>query len=487
MNYRAIFAQLGRILILSATFYIFPVLVALCYGEFSRIPYFLISLGVSLSLGCILTFFAKKQTKIHSKEGLVIVGLSWIIISAIGALPLCLSGVLPNYIDAFFEMVSGFTTTGASVLTDFNIAKCMHFWRAFSHWLGGMGILVFMLAVLPSQDASAFQLMKFESPGPQVGKMVSKVRFTATILYLIYFCFTVLEFLFLVFGGLDVYNSLIVSMSTAGTGGFAATAGSIKDFDSLYVEIVVTVFMFIFSVNFNLYYLILLKKFWNVLRDEELHCYLLYVVAAILLISLNNTLQNPTYKGDFFKSLRYSAFAVLSVSSTTGFMSADFAVWPLFSQAVLLVLMLFGSMAGSTGGGMKASRVLILLKSGRADANKILRPRSVYCVQMNKKELSTDVISSVRNYFFLSFAILGISVLLVCLDGKVDFITSISACLTCFSNVGPGLGSIIGPTGSFASLSSPTKLLLSLDMLLGRLEIFPILLLFSVKTWSKRY
>ncbi len=487
MNYRAIFAQLGRILVLSATFYIFPVLVAICYGEFSRIPYFLIALAISVLFGSVLVFFSQKQKKIHTKEGLVIVGLSWILISAIGALPLCLSGVLPNYIDAFFEMVSGFTTTGASVLTDFNIAKCMHFWRAFSHWLGGMGILVFMLAVLPSHDASAFQLMKFESPGPQVGKMVSKVRFTATILYVIYFCFTVIEFLFLVCGGLDVYNSLIVSMSTAGTGGFAATAGSIKDFNSLYVEIVVTVFMFIFSVNFNLYYLIILKKFWHVLRDEELHFYFLYVVVGILLITLNNTLQNPAYKGDFFKSLRYSAFGVLTITSTTGFVSADFALWPLFSQILLLILMLFGSMAGSTGGGLKASRILILFKSGRADSHRILRPHGLYCLQMNKKELSSELVASVKNYFVLAFSILAVSVVLVSLDGGVDFLTAISACVTCFSNVGPGLGSVIGPTGSFASLSSPTKLLLSLDMLLGRLEIFPILLLFSVKTWSKRY
>lgn len=487
MKYRAIFAQLGRILLLSATFYLFPILVALCYGEFSYILYFLLGLGVSLLLGGSLTLLAKEEKKIHAKEGLIIVGLSWIALSAIGALPLFVSGVFPNYVDAFFEMVSGFTTTGASVLTDFNIAKCIHFWRAFSHWLGGMGILVFMLAVLPSSESGVFQLMKFESPGPQVGKLVSKVRFTATILYLIYFCFTVLEFLFLLLGGVDVFNSIILSISTAGTGGFAATAGSVADFNSLYVEIVVMVFMFIFSINFNLYYLLLLKKVWNVLCDEELHFYLLYVFGAILLISINNAMQNPAYKGDFFTALRYSAFAVLATTSTTGFVSSDFALWPLFSQMILLVLMLFGAMAGSTGGGMKASRLLILSKSAKADAHRVLRPNMVYSLKLNKKEVAPSLIQSVRNYFYISFAILGLSVLCVSLETGMDFTTAFTACLTCFSNVGPGLGSVIGPTGSFAALSSGTKLLLSLDMLLGRLEIFPILLLFSVKTWSKRY
>lgn len=486
MNYRAILSQLGRILLFSAAFYLFPILVAVCYGEFSCILPFVVSIAISFVLGFFLSFFFKKHKKIGTKEGLVIVGLSWIFISAIGALPLFIGGVFSNYVDAFFEMVSGFTTTGATVLTNFDIAKCMHFWRAFSHWLGGMGILVFMLAVLPSQDASAFQLMKFESPGPQVGKMVSKVRFTATILYVIYLCLTIVELIFLLFGGVDFFNALIVSMSTAGTGGFAATSGSIADFNSVYVEIVVTVFMFVFSVNFNLYYLILLKKFWNVLKDEELHFYLAYVLGAILLITINNTFQNPAYKGDFFTSLRYSVFAVLTITSTTGFVSADFALWPTFSQVVLMILMFLGSMAGSTGGGLKASRALILVKSGRVDTLKVLRPRGVFSVQVNKKQLSQEFIASVRNHLFLSLFILFTSSLCLCIEGT-DLVTSITASLTCYSNVGPGLGNIIGPVGNFAAFSSPSKLLLSLVMLLGRLEIFPILLLFNLKTWSKRY
>lgn len=487
MNYRAIAYQLGRILLFSAVFYVFPVLVSFCYAEFSCVLYFLLAAMLSLIGGLALTFFCKNKGNIRSKEGLVIVGLSWILISAVGALPLCVGGYVPHYVDALFEMISGFTTTGATILTDFAIPKSMHFWRAFSHWLGGMGILVFMLAVLPSNDAGRFQLMKFESPGPQVGKLVSKVRFTATILYLIYFAFTVLEFIFLLFGGLDAYNAIIVSMSTAGTGGFTATAESIREFDSVYVDVVVMVFMFIFSVNFNVYYLLLLKKFSSALKEEELRFYVTYVGLAILLITLNNTFQNPEYDKNFFTSLRYSAFSVLSVCSTSGFMTADFAVWPLFSQVVLLAIMLFGAMAGSTGGGLKASRILILMKSGKANAHRVLRARGVHSVQMNKKELSSELIESVWNYFFLAMAILGVSVLLVSLDGVADLTTAITACLTCFSNVGPGLGAIVGPTGSFAALSVLSKFVLCLDMLLGRLEIFPILLLFSAKTWSKRY
>lgn len=488
MKYKAVFSHLGRILIVSAAFYIFPVLVCLFCKEFSFIPSFLIGGGVSLALGAGMVSCSKKKEKIRTKEGLVIVGLSWVFLSAIGALPLFISGAIPHYIDALFEMVSGFTTTGATVLTEFDtVGKSMHFWRAFSHWLGGMGILVFMLAVLPSQDAGDFQLMKFESPGPQVGKLVSKVRFTATILYLIYFAFTVLEFLFLWLGGVDVYHAIVLSVSTAGTGGFAATAGSIADFNSAYVEIVVTVFMFIFSVNFNLYYLLLLKKFLHVVKDEEFRFYLGYLLIAITAITLDNTFRNAAYDDSFWTALRHSAFSVVTISSTTGFITADFATWSLFSQSILLLTMFIGAMAGSTGGGFKMSRALILIKSGREDTKKILRSHGVFTAKMNKKPLASEIVTAVRNYFFLSAAIIALSTILVSLDSGVDFTTAFTGVLTCFGNVGPGLGSIIGPTGNFSSLSCFTKLVLSLDMLLGRLEIFPILLLFNPKTWSKRY
>lgn len=345
MSYKTIASYVGKILLLSAFFYIVPCLVALIYGEYAQIPALAAASLVALAAGGVLLLFREKGRKLRTKESLVVVGLSWILISAIGALPFFLDGCIPNYLDCLFETVSGFTTTGATILTNFDLPKSMHFWRAFTHWLGGMGILVFMLAILPSQDAGSFQLMKFESPGPQVGKLVSKVRLTATILYLIYFVFTLSELFLLKLGGMDWFNSFIVSMSTAGTGGFASTAESIREFDSVYIDVVVTVFMLVFSVNFNLYYLMLLKKFSSVFRDEELRFYLLFLFGAILAVTLDNTFRYLPYGKDFFTSLRYSAFAVTSVSSTTGFMTADFAQWSLFSQIVLLLVMCVGAMA----------------------------------------------------------------------------------------------------------------------------------------------
>lgn len=488
MNYRSIFSRIGKILIYSAVFYVFPVICALCAREFDEIRAFLIPAGISLLLGVLLCLIFRSYEKARIKEGVVIVGISWILISVFGALALYLTGAVENYVDCLFEMVSGFTTTGASILTDFDLPKCVHFWRAFSHWLGGMGILVFMLALLPKSDASDFQLMKFESPGPQVGKLVSKLHFSATILYVIYFAFTLLEFLFLKLGGMDLFNSVIVSLSTAGTGGFASTAESIREFDSAYVDIVITVFMFIFSINFNLYFLILVGKITSALFDEELRFYLLFLLVAILGTTTANTFLVADYGKNFFTSLRYSAFSVVSVSSTTGFMTTDFASdWPLISQTILLITMSMGAMAGSTGGGLKASRALILLKAGRQDTLRVLRPSGVYSVKMNKKPLTDSLISSVRHYFALAVFLLMLSTLLLSFDKGLDFITSFTASLTCFNNVGPGLGQIIGPCGSYATLSYFSKSVLTVLMLIGRLEIFPIFLLLSPKTWSKEY
>ncbi len=487
MSYKTIASYLGKILLLSAFFYIIPCIVALIYGEYAQIPALAAASLVSLAAGGVLLLFREKGRKLRTKESLVVVGLSWILISAIGALPFFLDGCIPNYLDCLFETVSGFTTTGATILTNFDLPKSMHFWRAFTHWLGGMGILVFMLAILPSQDAGSFQLMKFESPGPQVGKLVSKVRLTATILYLIYFVFTLSELFLLKLGGMDWFNSFIVSMSTAGTGGFASTAESIREFDSVYIDVVVTVFMLVFSINFNLYYLMLLKKFSSVFRDEELRFYLLFLFGAILAVTLDNTFRYLPYGKDFFTSLRYSAFAVTSVSSTTGFMTADFAQWSLFSQIVLLLVMCVGAMAGSTGGGLKASRFLILLKAGRADTLGVLRPAGIHSVKYNKKQLSRETVTGVRNYFVLYTAIFVFACLLLSFDPNMDFLTDISAVIACYNNVGPGLGAIVGPCGGYAPLSMLSKAVLTLIMLIGRLEIFPVLLLFVPKTWSKRY
>lgn len=474
-------------MLLSASFYIFPVIVCLVYSEYTALFAFVAASLISLVLGGILQMFRESAKKIRTKEALVIVGLSWFMLSVIGAIPFFLDGCIPNYTDCLFETVSGFTTTGATILTNFDLPKSMHFWRALTHWLGGMGILVFILAVLPSQGAGGFQLMKFESPGPQVGKLVSKVRLTATILYLIYFVLTFTEFLFLKIGGMDWYNSVIISMSTAGTGGFAATAESVREFDSVYVDVVVTVFMLVFSINFNLYYLILLGKISNVLRDEELRFYLAFVFVAILAVTVDNTFRYVPYGKNFFKSLRYSAFAVASVSSTTGFMTADFAQWSSFSQILLLIVMSVGAMAGSTGGGLKASRCLILMKSARAQTLGILRPNGIHTVKYNKKQLSDETVSGVRNYFIIYIFIFIFACVLLSADMQTDFVTDVTAVISCFNNVGPGLGNIVGPCGGYATLNYFSKIVLTFVMLIGRLEIFPVLLLFAPKTWSKRY
>ena len=449
-------------------------------------PLLLASLLTAL-LGAFPLIFVERTQQITNKEGFCIVVGSWLVACLVGMFPYLIWGGEFSLVNAWFESVSGFTTTGATILTNFDLPKSMHFWRAFTHWLGGMGILVFMLAILPSQDAGSFQLMKFESPGPQVGKLVSKVRLTATILYLIYFVFTLSELFLLKLGGMDWFNSFIVSMSTAGTGGFASTEESIREFDSVYIDVVVTVFMLVFSVNFNLYYLMLLKKFSSVFRDEELRFYLLFLFGAILAVTLDNTFRYLPYGKDFFTSLRYSAFAVTSVSSTTGFMTADFAQWSLLSQIVLLLVMCVGAMAGSTGGGLKASRFLILLKAGRADTLGVLRPAGIHSVKYNKKQLSRETVTGVRNYFVLYTAIFVFACLLLSFDPSMDFLTDISAVIACYNNVGPGLGAIVGPCGGYAPLSVLSKAVLTLMMLIGRLEIFPILLLFVPKTWSKRY
>ena len=487
MKYRSVFMGLGKILAFSAVFYVFPVIVVLIYKEYAALPGFLIAAGTALFLGVGCSFLARGANKIRHREALVIVGLCWLLVSLIGAIPFCVGKYLPTYADAFFETVSGFTTTGASVLTDFDLPKCIHFWRAFTHWLGGMGILVFMLAVLPTRGGDGFQLMKFESPGPQVGKLVSRIRFTASILYLLYFALTAVEFLFLFLGGVPAYDSVILSMSTAGTGGFTSTASSVLAYNSTYVDIVLTVFMLLFSVNFSLYYFVLIGNVKSVLKDEELRFYLIFIAACILAVTIDNTIRFAQYNGNFFTALHYTSFAVISTSSTTGFVLADYAQWSSFSQCTILLVMIVGSMAGSTGGGLKASRVLILLKSCKKNTATLLRPNAVYTVKMNGKPLARETVAEVKNFFLVAFLIGIVSCLLLSFDPVADLTTALTSFLTCFNNVGPGLGSVVGPTGSFAPLTGFSKIILSVVMLIGRLEIFPVFLLLLPKTWEKRY
>lgn len=483
MNYKLIFYYLGKLLIVLPVLLFLPVLVGLIYGEYSNVWAFFATIGISLALSAATAFaFRPREKKLRNKEGLVIVGLSWILISLVGALPFTLDGCIPNYVDALFETVSGFTTTGGSILSDVeSLPRCMLFWRSFTHWLGGMGILVFMLAVMPGTNGTAFQIFKFESPGPQVGKLTGKVRLTSTILYAIYFVMTVAEFVLLLFGGIGPFQSLLLAMSTAGTGGFAATSQSIAQFDSLYVEIVVAVFMFLFSLNFNLYYLTLLRRFKSAFLDEEFLFYLLYVAAAIFAVTCN---LSSVYRS-WGTAFRYSSFSVISLTSSTGFATADFAQWPQFSQNVLLLCMLFGSCSGSTGGGLKASRVLILGKAAYAALLDVLHPHSVQVVRLNGKKMSTEETNSVVRYFLIYALIIVIALLFISADSiEMDFMGRFSAVISCLNNAGAFFVDAFGGYGSFSVLS---KFVFMLLMLIGRLEIFPVLLLILPRTWRKNY
>ena len=516
MNVRIVFYHIGQILRVLAAFLVVPLLTSLVCGEMTaRIALaFVVPMIVCLGIGFVLTRQRPEDTSFYAREGLLIVGFSWIIISLLGALPFAI-GTFGNenfadltYIDWLFESVSGFTTTGSSILHatdaghqidlmyDFGY-KGLLMWRSLTHWLGGMGVLVFVLAVLPSSGASGIHLMQAESTGPSIGKLVSRMRSTARILYVIYAALTLVEILLLVIGSafdanMNFFHSVILSMGTAGTGGFAATSGSVGDF-GLYVQIVVTVFMFLFGINFNLYYMILIGQIIGVFKREELRFYFLTVVGAILLLTFNVWLgadRNAVgYADSFWSSLQYTSFTAVSLMTSTGFATTDFTAWPTFSRALLLLLMFIGACAGSTGGGFKCSRFLILVKSAVVRCRKIVNPRAVYAVKMDGKRLDDEVVNGVSGYFVVYVLILFLSTLLISLDvgalGDNQIATSFSSALTFFNNIGPGMTRIVGPSGDFFLFAAPTKILFSLLMLFGRLEIYPILMLFSPKTYSR--
>lgn len=483
MNYRATIYYFGLICKVICAFLIIPLITAFCYGEWSESLCFLYTALVYLGVGFALAPKAPKNKKLGSKEGLVIVGISWIIVSLIGALPFTFSGVIPNYLNAVFETVSGFTTTGATILDSIEtLPRCMLMWRSLTHWIGGMGILVFILAVLPSSDGSTFQLLKFESPGPQVGKLVSKVRHSAAILYFIYLALTLVETIVLLCGGVSFFDSFNLALSTAGTGGFAVTDAGIAAYNSLYVEIVLSLFMLIFSINFNIYYFIVIGKAASALKNEEFRIYLIYIVlcVAALSVSLISTV------GNFGLALRDSVFAVATLSSSTGFTTVDFAQWSEASRAILTVIAIIGACAGSTGGGLKFSRVLVLIKMASATLVGAIRPNSVHLVKLNKKPLEKKETDGIVGYFLVWVFAVALSVFILSLIGNT-FSVSFYTTLTMFNNMGPNLSPEIGATASYASFNWGSKLVMMADMLIGRLEIFPILLLVTPKVWSKRF
>ena len=478
MNSRMIARSLGLILLCLAVLLLLPMAAGLYYGE--NVVCFAATIAVAAVLGFVLTRFKPDSNSISARDGFVIVGAGWLLLSAIGALPFVISGDIPNYIDALFETVSGLTTTGATILADFDgMSRGVMFWRMFTHWIGGMGVLMFIMAIMPMNGAHSMHIMRAEVPGPVVGKLVPRARKTARILYCIYFALTVIETVLLRIGGMSFYEALLHAFATAGTGGFSTRSSSIAAFDSLYIEMVIAVFMLIFSINFNLYYLLLLGRIRDVLKDEELRCHLCIIAFATLTIGFNIAGQY----GGFVKALRYSFFNVLTISSTSGFGTADFTLWPEYSKCLIVLLMFIGGMAGSTGGGVKLSRVMIFIKATGRDFMKIVSPRSVSRVSVNGRRIDNDTISAVYVFCALYALLMLGCTLLISFDGY-DMATNFTASISCLSNVGPGMG-MIGPAGSFIIFSPFSKLVLALNMLIGRLEFYPILALFTPAFWKK--
>ena len=478
MNRRMICRVLGLILLCLAALLLLPMVAGLCYGE--SVSHFLITIAISGTAGFLLTRVKPYSTVIYAKDGFVVVSLGWILMSMIGALPFVISGDIPNYINALFETVSGFTTTGASILDDIEgLSRGCMFWRSFTHWIGGMGVLVFILAVLPMSGEHSMHIMRAEVPGPTVGKLVPRVRQTAKILYLIYIAMTVLEMLLLLLGGMDFYDALLHAFATAGTGGFSTRAASIAAFDSVYLEMVIAVFMVLFGINFNLYFLLLIGRWRDALKSEELRWYLGIIAASVLAIALG---ISKMY-GGIAAGLRHAFFYVASITSSTGFGTVDFVTWPEYCKWIIVMLMFCGACAGSTGGGIKTSRVIILFKNVACEIRQMIHPRTVTRVQLDGKRVDTAGLKAVSTFFTSFMLLLIIGSFLVSLDGY-DMATNFSAVLSSLSNIGPGM-SLIGPTGNYNIFSYGSKLVLTLTMLIGRLEIFPILILFSPSTWKR--
>lgn len=473
---------LGKMLGVEALVLCIPAAVSLIYGETSDMAAF----GITSAVLCVffLLFGRKKleNGRIYGKDGLVIVAAAWILWSVFGALPFYLSREIPSYIDALFETVSGFTTTGSTILTDIEaLSYGMNFWRCLTHWIGGMGVLVFVMVVTSLDDKGSMHLMRAEVPGPEADKLVPKARETAKLLYAMYLALTVAEIIFLLAGGMNLYDSIIHSFSTAGTGGFANHNSSVAYYNSAYIDGVITVFMILFGINFNMYFLLLIRDVKSVWKNEEVRAYLGIIAAATLVITCNVL---TIYK-EPLKAFRYSVFQVASIITTTGFATADYNLWPELSKCILLLIMVIGACAGSTGGGVKVSRFLILWKSILKQVKGMLHPKSVNVVKVNGKKISNETLQGVYAYFSAYVFVFGISVLLVALD-NFDFATTISGVLTTLSNVGPGI-SRVGPVENFQSFSVLSKIVFSMDMLIGRLEIFPFLMICSPGFWRKHF
>ena len=479
MNYAMIRYIIGWILNFEAAFMSPSFVVGLIYREKSAWAIFATML-LCLVIGVPMVLLKRpKQAVFYAKDGFVSVGLSWVVLSVMGALPFVISGSIPHPVDALFETVSGFTTTGSSILSDVEaLPKCMLFWRSFTHWVGGMGVLVFMLTILPMSGGYHMNLMRAESPGPSVERFVPTVKSTAKILYGIYICLSLLELLLLLVGKMPMFDALTLTFGTAGTGGFGNKNDSIGSYTT-YQQTVITIFMILFGVNFNVYFLFLLKKIRQGLKNEELRAYLGIILGAILLITVNiaGKFGNP------FLAFHHAAFQVGSIITTTGYSTVDFDTWPTFSKTVLVLLMFIGASAGSTGGGIKVSRIVILAKSVKKELKQYLHPHSISKIKMDGKPVEHEVVRSINVFLIAYLLIYAVSMLIVSLD-NFDFTTTFTSVAATINNIGPGLD-LVGPAANFGILSVPSKLVLVFDMLAGRLEIFPLLLLFVPDAWRK--
>ena len=482
MNITAILNIIGHLMKYEIILLLIPFFVALFYGQ-GDANAFLYTVLLMIPIALILIKIKGKKNEIYAKEGFLTVGLAWIVISFFGALPFVFSGAIPSLVDAFFETSSGFTTTGASILTEIqSLPKGILFWRSFTHWVGGMGFLIFILALMPTFSGNTIHLLKAESPGPTPGKIVPKIKQTAKILYAIYFVLTLIETIFLKSAGLSWYDSIIHALGTAGTGGFSNMNASVAAFNNPAVEWIITIFMLLFGVNFVLYFQLIRGNVKAFFKSEELKWYLIAVFASIIIIAVNII---PFNHGDVTKSIRDSAFQVSSIVTTTGYATVNFNLWPTLSKVILIMLMFMGAMAGSTGGGIKTIRIVIIFKAIRREIDKILHPRRVKSVKIDGNVVEEETISGVFLFIFAYIIISLIAIFIVSFD-NFDVTTTVTSVIATLSNIGPGL-EMVGPAGNFSAFSDLSKLVLSFCMLAGRLEIYPMLILFSPSLWKKNF
>ncbi len=480
MNFRMIFKSLGMVLCIEALCMVPALMISSFSGQDDTMA-FVITILILVVVGLLMNKIKTVTTNIYSRDGFAIVALGWLMVSFFGALPFVLSGAIPSFIDALFESVSGFSTTGATILKEIEgLPRGILFWRSFTHWMGGMGVLVLTLAILPSIKANTLHIMKAESPGPTPEKLVPKIKQTVKILYFIYISLTVIHIIFLLTGGMSLYDSLIHAFGTAGTGGFSNRNLSVAAYNSAYIEVIITVFMLLFGANFALYYQVYKGNFKLIYKDEELCFYVGIVATSIILITLN---INGRVVHSIWEALRYSSFQVASIITTTGYATADFNLWPGFSKFVLLLLMFIGASAGSTGGGIKCIRFLLLFKVAKREIFKIIHPRSVYTIKIGGNMVEEETLMGILTFFFLYIFIFIVSVLIISIEGK-DIVTTATSVVSAMGNIGPGLGAV-GPIGNFSDFSVISKAVLSLCMIFGRLEIYPLLLILTPTFWKR--